>query len=329
MIEYVVWVSRLAVSSVFALAAFGKVIDQSATRRAVGEFGVPARFVRVVGWSLPTVEAVLAIAVLPPWSARWAGLAAVAVLAVFTAAIVGQLARGQRPSCSCFGGVSNRPVSGWTVARNAAIAIVAGITVLGSWTHPSTPADLPVDRATGLALFGAVGAVLVWQGSALRTLRRQFDERASRELGPEGLPVGAVAPEFDLPATSGGHGTLGKALAEGLPLVLVFMHPGCRPCADLAGELPRWRERKAGVATFLVIGSGGVEANRDWADEHRLGDMLVQDGNEVAARYRVRGTPGAVLVDTDGRIATPVAGGSLAIRDLIITTGKRAPRTRD
>jgi AcrR family transcriptional regulator len=61
-------------------------------------------------------------------------------------------------------------------------------------------------------------------------------------------------------------------------------------------------EARGGVGV-AIIGSRALW----WAAAGR-------DGNEVALRYRVRGTPSAVLVDVGGRVAAPVARGPIAIR---------------
>jgi methylamine dehydrogenase accessory protein MauD len=321
-----VWVSRLAVATVFGLAAWGKLVDRAATRRAVGDFGVPTRWVPIVGRAVPVVEVGIAVAVLPPWSAVWAATTALVLLAVFTVAVGRLLARGQRPTCSCFGAASATAISGGTLVRNGSIAVVVCVALVGSLARSHVPAGLPVDDVIGLTALAVVAAVLVWLGGALRTLRRQLDQGLSRTLGPEGLPVGAVAPEFDLPDTAGRRSTLAGVIAAGRPVMLVFLHPDCAPCETLAQELPRWRERKASVFGLIVISTGGIEANTAWARAHHVGEILVQQSGEVTSRYRVRGTPSAVLVDTDGRIATPTARGPMAIRDLLAAA---PPRRRD
>lgn len=318
-----VWVSRLAVAAVFGLAAWGKVVDRAATRRAVGDFGVPMRWVPIVGWAVPAVEVGIAVAVLPPWSAVWAASTALVLLAVFTVVVGRLLARGQRPTCSCFGAASAAAISGWTLVRNGSIAVVVAVALAGSLARGHVPAGLPVDDVVGSTALAVVAAVLVWLTGALRTLRRQLDQGLSRTLGPEGLPVGVVAPEFDLPDSAGRRSTLADVMATGLPVVLVFLHPECAPCETLAQELPRWRERKASVFGLVVISGGGIEANTAWARVHHVGEILIQETSEVAGRYRVRGTPSAVLVDTDGRIATPMARGPIAIRELLASAPPR------
>lgn len=312
-----VWIVRLAVSAVFGMAAWAKVADRAATGRALQEFGVPARLTPVLAWALPAVELIVAVAVLPSVSALVAGWAALALLAVFSVAIGVQLRRGRHPSCSCFGAASTAPIGKGTLARNAAIGVLIAAALWGSWAYAGVPEQLPADQAAILAALVVLGAVQVWQAAALRALRHQLAEARAAQPTAEGLPVGTVAPEFDLPGIDGGRSTLDSLVAAGRPVALVFLYPGCDPCERLAAELPQWRQRRNGALTLVPVGSGGLAANTAWAREHNLGDMLVQDGIEVAVRYRTRGTPTAVLIDTHGRIAAPPARGPAEIRELL------------
>ena len=47
--------------------------------------------------------------------------AALALLAAFTSVIIGNLRRGNRPPCACFGSRRPTPISWWTVVRNVAL----------------------------------------------------------------------------------------------------------------------------------------------------------------------------------------------------------------
>ncbi|MBF6204947.1 redoxin domain-containing protein [Streptomyces gardneri] len=327
LIEYGVWVSRLGLCVVFGLSAWGKLADRSATRQAVGDFGIPLRWAPTVAWGLPIAESIIAAGVLLPWVSGVAALAALLLLAVFTAAIARLLRRGEHPSCSCFGGVSAAPIGPKTLIRNGLLAALAVIVALGAQTHPRVPMSLPADNAIGCAVVAALVAVLVWLAGELRILRRRVDEQALSTLGAEGLPVGAVAPEFELLDTDGRKTTLEDLLAAAKSVLLVFVHPGCELCAALARELPRWHARTAHALTIVAVGNGDAAEQAAWGIEQGLGAIpsLVQQGNEAALRYRVRGTPSAVLIDPDGRVAAPVARGGIAIREL---TGKvrSAPR---
>jgi peroxiredoxin/uncharacterized membrane protein YphA (DoxX/SURF4 family) len=329
LIEYGVWVSRLGLCVVFGLSAWGKLTDRSATRQAVGDFGVPLRWVPTVAWCLSIAEAIIAVGVLLPWVSGVAALAALLLLGVFTVVIVRLLRRGEHPSCACFGAASATPIGPKIMARNGLFAVLAVLVGIGAQTHPRVPMDLPADNATGCALVAGLVAVLVWLTGQLRVLRRRVDEQALSTLGAEGLPVGSVAPEFELLDAQGATTTLEDLLAGQKAVLLVFVHPGCELCAALARELPRWRARTGDALAIVAVGNGDAAEQAAWGIENGLGDIpsLVQQGNEAALRYRVRGTPSAVLIDAEGRVAAPVARGGIAIRELINTV-RTAPRER-
>ncbi|WP_378735709.1 MauE/DoxX family redox-associated membrane protein [Nocardia brasiliensis] len=320
LIEYGVWISRLVVGVLFGLSAWGKLADPIGTRKALGEFGVPIRWVPVVGWGLPLLEAVVGVAVLAPWTALPGALLAMLLLVVFTAAVVRLLRRGERPACSCFGAMSATPIGTWTVVRNGILLVLAASVAWGAVAYPQVPGVLPTDDAVWSVVAAVLVALLVWVRGEVRALRRRVDEQALSTLGAEGLPVGAVAPEFELFDAAGGSTSLASLLAQGRQVLLVFVHPGCELCAALARELPRWQERTAQVLRIVVVGNGDAAEHAEWGREQRLGDIpvLVQQGNEAALRYRVRGTPSAVLIDAEGRIAAPVARGAIAARELIV-----------
>ena len=251
---------------------------------------------------------------------------------MFTAAVARLLSLGRRPACSCFGSASEEAIGGATIARNAALMVVALVIVWGGVRRPQVPGTLPTDHAVGLAIVAIIAAMLVWLIGQVRVLRRQVDRLALSTLGAEGMPIGSVAPEFELAASHGGTTSLQQLLARGTSVVLVFVHPGCDICGTLAGELPRWQHRLRDRLTIAVITNGNVTENLAWGRDRGLGEipMLVQQGNEAALRYRVRGTPSAVLVDADGRIAAPVARGPIAIRELFVSarTTKRGQGLR-
>ncbi|MQY30856.1 MauE/DoxX family redox-associated membrane protein [Nocardia aurantia] len=328
LIECGVWVSRLAVAGVFGLSAVGKLADRAATARAAHEFGVPIRWSATVAVALPALEGVIALGVLPERTAVVAACGAIALLVVLTAAVLRLLARGARPACSCFGAASAEPIGGATVFRNGVLILVVAAAAVGSALKRGVPGELPVSQWAGLAVIAGLATWQVWTQARVATLRRQVDRLALADLGREGLPPGAAAPEFDLADTRGGRVTLTDLVADGRRSLLVFVHPECEVCATLARELPRWQARRANTLTIAVVGNGDVERYAEWGRELELGDttILVQQGNEAALRYRVRGTPSAVLIDPDGRIAAPVARGPMAIRELIVSANGAAPR---
>jgi peroxiredoxin len=90
-------------------------------------------------------------------------------------------------------------------------------------------------------------------------------------------------------------------------------------------EVGRWQEEHANKLTLSLISRGEVEENKTKAQEHGLEHVLLQKDWEVSASYEVRGTPSAVLVSPEGKIASPVAGGAEGIRGLLsYAVGERA-----
>jgi len=141
----------------------------------------------------------------------------------------------------------------------------------------------------------------------------------------QGLPVGSAAPEFSLSGLHGESLTLEALRAPGKPVMMLFTDPGCGPCNALLPEVGRWQQEHAYKLTLALISRGEVEENKTKAQEHALTNVLLQNDWEVSESYEVRGTPSAVLISPDGKIASPVAGGEEGIRGLLsYAVGERA-----
>jgi peroxiredoxin len=141
----------------------------------------------------------------------------------------------------------------------------------------------------------------------------------------EGLPVGSEAPDFSLSGLHGETLTLDALRSSDKPVMLLFTDPGCGPCNALLPEVGRWQEEHAHKLTLALISRGDVEENKTKAQEHGLTNVLLQKDWEVSEAYEVRGTPSAVLIGPDGKIASPVAGVAEGIRGLLsYAVGERA-----
>jgi hypothetical protein len=62
-----------------------------------------------------------------------------------------------------------------------------------------------------------------------------------------------------------------------------------------------------------VVSRGSDDANHLKAREHGITDVMLQEDSEVSNAYGVPGTPGAVLISPDARIASQVMLGPDAI----------------
>ncbi|MFB7719573.1 peroxiredoxin family protein [Nocardia sp. NPDC056100] len=316
------WAARLVAATVFGWAGTAKLLEPSGTREAVGQFGVSDRWVPTVIWTLPAAELMVALALLPSWTAVPAAIVALGLLALFSLLVARLLRRGERPSCSCFGSSSTQAIGPKTLVRNAILAALVLAVLVGSVAGGAVPQTLPLGYAAGLVAIVALGTVQLWQGNTIRRMRTEIAEIQAARAPRRGLSAGTQAPEFDLPDTAGGRVALRDVLTGGRTVALLFLHPGCGPCATVAAELARWRAELADQYSIVVVGTHDRVANTEWARMHGAGTMLVQQEGEVYAHYRIPGTPAAVLIDPDGRVTAPPAVGSHAIREVFDGAGR-------
>jgi peroxiredoxin len=136
---------------------------------------------------------------------------------------------------------------------------------------------------------------------------------------PVGLPLNSVAPPFELTAYAGGTISLTQLLAYGKPLLLIFTNPTCGPCVVLFEEVKEWQHSHSEQLTIALISFGSIKENFVNVARNGLGQVLLQQKREVAEKYGASLTPTAVVINTDGRIASPLAAGADDIRALLTT----------
>jgi peroxiredoxin len=346
--------SRFLLSAIFIAASLSKFADRDGFRKTLRELEIPSALTGVLVFVIPAVELASAMALIFKVFAWWGGAAALVLLVGFTSAISISLLRGKRPNCRCFGGLAAAPIGEFTLARNAAFIVVAGFVVIEGWTDVGPSA---ADLLTGLSLGQALAAagvlialctlfaqawflmqLLQQQGRIIlrfEALEAKLEAGAPRTVLPfrsspqllNGLPIGSPAPTFSLLGLYGETLTLAALLGAGKPVLLVFVDPDCRPCTTLLPQLAQWQRRLANALVIALVGRGSQEVNRAKASGHGLVQVLLQIDNEVAEAYQVNGTPSAVLLGSNGAIASPVAEGAEAIRALVERTGQPVPRS--
>jgi thiol-disulfide isomerase/thioredoxin len=342
--------SRLPLAGVFLVAGFAKLADLAGSRRAVVALGVPERLA-VLGTVLPLVELAVGVALVPAVSARFGALAAIGLLACFCTAIANAIARGRAPDCHCFGQLHSAPAGWGTLARNLTLLSIAGFVAIAGWGGGGDSATRWVTRVgAGWLVAIAAGAVIValvsfqvWFSLQLlsqngRVLGRveALEAALERSMGAlgvgedggtvleplgaglrgAGLAVGSPAPDFDLESIVGERASLASLLSSGRRVMLVFSDSGCGPCDALMPDVARWQREHHAQLQIAVIASGDVERNREKATRHQLARVLLQSEREVANAYQSYGTPTAVVIGTDGLIASPSVAGSEAITKL-------------
>jgi protein-disulfide isomerase len=116
-------------------------------------------------------------------------------------------------------------------------------------------------------------------------------------------------PPLTLHDLEGEKVTLGKlSLGETL---LLFWNPACGFCQRMLKDLKAWEGASLpGAPRLLVISAGSVDENRGLGLRSRV---LIDADFSAGSALGANGTPTAVFLDAQGRIASEVAVGAEAV----------------
>lgn len=130
---------------------------------------------------------------------------------------------------------------------------------------------------------------------------------------PQTLKIGEDAPEVKLEDLSGKEVSL-KEDFEGEETLVLFYNPRCGFCQQMLPDLKQWEENPPKDAPKLLLVSAGTKnAN----EEMGLNSPVVLDQQFATGRaFGAGGTPSAVLVDAQGKVASEVAVGAPGVLDL-------------
>ena len=309
---------RLVLVAVFAVAAFAKLTDQDGTRQAVVGFGVREPLAPALALLLPLAELTVAVLLLSSTTALAGALGALGLLVLFSAAIALNLKRGREPECHCFGQLHSAPAGTRTLVRNAGLAGVAAVAVAGTVAGSETSAVAWVgrlDRIEAIALASGIATVALFAAGpmAFVSLLRAHGRVLVRLESVEQALVAAGLRVDDRPEPGLEPGTPAPAavldlLRPGLPLLLVFTSPHCGPCRALLPELAMWQTEHSDRLTVAVA----VDGSPDDVQAAELGveRLLLDEGGELQRDFKANGTPSAVLIASDGSVASRVAAGA-------------------
>ena len=110
-----------------------------------------------------------------------------------------------------------------------------------------------------------------------------------------------------------GH-TVELADFRGQETLVLFWNTGCGFCQQMLPGLKEWEvEAIEGAPRLLVVSAGTEEANKAMG----LTSPVLLDQNFATGRaFGASGTPSAVLVDAEGKVASEVAVGAPAVMEL-------------
>ena len=133
--------------------------------------------------------------------------------------------------------------------------------------------------------------------------------------------VGEPAPEVGLRDLEGK--TVSLEDFRGEETLLLFWSPSCGHCQNMLPDLKEWEANPPkGAPGLIVVSDGTVEDNRE---QGLRSPVALDDGYRVSDAFGAQGTPSAVLLDAEGRVASTVVGGASAVLQL---AGAGRPSTR-
>lgn len=161
----IIWIAAIALAAIFAASAVMKLADRSEFRGALENYRVaPEVIAPGLTILIPLAELAGAAAILLPVT-RGAGAAMLlALIVIFSAAIVINLIRGRiYIDCGCFGPALRQKISWWLVMRNAALAMLAIAVAIPQFARPLELLDvatIALGAATTIVLYAAVNFLL-------------------------------------------------------------------------------------------------------------------------------------------------------------------------
>jgi len=327
---------RLGLAGVMALAGVAKLADLNGSRKAFEGFGVPASLSTVGPVLLSVAEIVLAGLLLFPGTSWLGAVGTLGLLLLFVGQMTYQLAKGNAPDCHCFGQVYSAPVSAVSVIRNVLFAIPAGVLVVrgraGQGVAITDPAVNVLELGLGLVIIALLVAaiailrkILVRQNEILKHIEVMemvardgaTVEREEAANPNDGLPIGAIVPQFEGKDILGEQVSLADLRSAGVPVLLIFVSPNCTPCKSLIPEFKEWISSLEGKVRFAFFSTGTAAENIDKFGEDISTLMILQDNRDVAKLLRANWTPTAILMDSRGRVASHTTAGDGAIRSLV------------
>jgi peroxiredoxin len=176
---------------------------------------------------------------------------------------------------------------------------------------------------------GTIGSGAAGGAEDIKKLVRQAAEGKVPVPAPRPAAVPAPKPAAQAPR---GIASIGKdapvvelnnldgepvALADfaGHPTAVLFWNPGCGFCQRMLEDLKTWEgDPPADAPKLLVVSTGDVDRNREQGFKS---PVVLDSGFSAGRAFGASGTPSAVLVDAEGKIASGLAVGGPTVMSLL------------
>jgi Methylamine utilisation protein MauE len=163
--------ARFALIVAFTASAVLKLRGLKALPAQMRAFGVPGEFVRAAAILVPTAELAVAVSLATFGDSSVPAFAAIALLSLFTGAVIANLARAEPPPCPCFGtATADQPVSARTIVSNGWLLALA---VIATGTSRTTgDSELVLAYVIGAAMTAVYVFLALGYGRRRRAIRQ-------------------------------------------------------------------------------------------------------------------------------------------------------------
>jgi thiol-disulfide isomerase/thioredoxin len=169
-------------------------------------------------------------------------------------------------------------------------------------------------------LVAADGTIASWLAAGSEWIEALVEQTLGGLGRAPAVPVGADVPAVEGVTLDGDPSTVPQLLQG--PTVLLFWNPGCGFCRAMHADVLAWEQaRPVGARQLVVVSAGDA---RDVRAEGFESPVLLDPEWAVAGALGADGTPMALLVDAQGRVATRLVTGAPAVLELL---GARALST--
>jgi uncharacterized membrane protein YphA (DoxX/SURF4 family)/thiol-disulfide isomerase/thioredoxin len=311
---------RAVLACTLTIAGIAKVFDIREFQKTLAGLGTPKPLIGIGSRAVPLIELVVGAMLIPAGAVTFGAWSATVLFAVFTLVVGIHYLWGRPVECRCFGQLHSARIGLATVVRNLTFTALAVLLVVSqdraalSFFTPSRAA-----LSITLAMAGVLVAAFIVSWKQRKTSPPEQTRAAAsalQDIPQSGLPVGSLAPGFDLVDLSGRRRSLDDLLLRRLPVVLVFVSPGCPTCEALLPDIEKWNREFSARVTVAVVSAGSLEESDGKFERTDLKCVLL-DGMSTGDAYDVQWIPGAVRINPDGTIGSLIANKAEDIRKLI------------